>query len=141
MLLWYKALHVFFMIAWMVGIFYLPRLFVYNAQSQSPDVKAQLNIMQRRLWLFITPFAVLTLVFGVLLMYTYGYDWFKASLWMHVKLALVILFYIYHGYLYVLMKQFMQGKNTHGAKFYRFLNEVPVLAMLAIVVLVIVKPF
>ncbi len=141
MLLWYTALHVFFMIAWMAGIFYLPRLFVYNAQSDNPDVKAQLNIMQRRLWFFVTPFAVLTLVFGALLIYTYGREWFKLSIWMHVKLVIVILFYIYHVYLYVLMKRFLNNANNHSAKFYRFLNEVPVLALLAIVILAIVKPF
>jgi len=141
MLLWYKALHVFFMIAWMAGIFYLPRLFVYNAQSQSSEVKAQLNIMQRRLWFFVTPFSLLTLVFGVLLIYSYGYQWFALSLWLHVKLAIVVLFYIYHMYLYVLMKRFSNNANTHGPKFYRFLNEAPVLALLAIVILTIVKPF
>ncbi|MFT4652784.1 MAG: putative membrane protein [Patiriisocius sp.] len=141
MLLWYTALHVFFMIAWMAGIFYLPRLFVYNAQSNNLAVKEQLNIMQRRLWFFITPFAVLTLVFGILLIYTYGAQWFRVSLWMHVKLVIVILFYIYHIYLYILMKRFLNNANTHSAKFYRFLNEVPVLALLAIVILAIVKPF
>lgn len=141
MLLWYKALHIFFMIAWMAGIFYLPRLFVYNAQSSSSEVKAQLNIMQRRLWWFVTPFAVLTLLFGVLLIITYGMQWFALSVWMQVKLALVIIFYAYHIYLYVLMKRFLNNANTHSAKFYRFLNEVPVLVLLAIVILAIVKPF
>ena len=141
MLLWYKALHIFFMIAWMAGIFYLPRLFVYNAQSTSIEVKEQLNIMQRRLWFFVTPFAVLTLIFGILLIYTYGSEWLSLSIWMHVKLAIVILFYIYHVYLFVLMKRFIAHKNTHSAKFYRFLNEAPVLALLAIVILAVVKPF
>lgn len=141
MLLWYKALHIFFMVAWMAGIFYLPRLFVYNAESDVLEVKAQLNIMQRRLWMFVTPFAVLTLIFGLLLIYTYGREWFRASLWMHVKLAVVILFYIYHMYLYVLMKRFLNNSNTHSPKFYRFLNEAPVLALLAIVILAVVKPF
>lgn len=141
MLLWYTALHVFFMIAWMAGIFYLPRLFVYNAQSDNLAVKAQLNIMQRRLWFFVTPFAVLTLVFGILLIYTYGAQWFRVSFWMHIKLGIVILFYIYHIYLYVIMKRFLNNANTHSAKFYRFVNEIPVLALLAIVILAIVKPF
>jgi putative membrane protein len=141
MLLWYKALHVFFMIAWMAGVFYLPRLFVYNAQSDNPDVKAQLNIMQRRLWFFVTPFAALTLVFGLLLIYAYGAQWFALSHWMHVKLAIVVLFYIYHIYLYVLMRRFLNNANEHSAKFYRFLNEVPVLALLGIVILAIIKPF
>ena len=141
LLLWYKSLHVFFMVAWMAGLFYLPRLFVYNAQSTNNEVKAQLNIMQRRLWFFVTPFAVLTLVFGVLLIYQYGKDWFSLSTWLHVKLALVLGYYVYHIYLYVLMQRFSQGLNKHGHKFYRYLNEVPVLALLVIVLLAIAKPF
>lgn len=141
MILWYKALHVFFMVAWMAGIFYLPRLFVYNAESSSIAVKSQLNIMQRRLWFFVTPFALLTLIFGVLTIAEYGLDWFAASMWMHIKLAIVLLYYIYHAYLYVLMRRFNAGTNTHSAKFFRYLNEVPVLALLAIVILAVVKPF
>lgn len=141
MILWYKALHIFFMIAWMAGMFYLPRLYVYNAESSEASVKAQLNIMQRRLWLFITPFAVLTLVFGLLVIWEYGRDWFKASMWMHLKLVIVCVYYLYHAYLFVLMRQFIAGTDTHSAKFYRYLNEVPVLALLAIVILAVVKPF
>lgn len=141
MILWYKALHVFFMIAWMAGIFYLPRLFVYNAASDNTQVQDQLNIMQRRLWFFITPFAILTLVFGLLTIFEYGLDWFRASMWMHIKLAIVLLFYAYHVYLYSLMRKFSAGTNIHGAKFYRFLNEAPVIALLVIVILAIVKPF
>jgi len=129
------------MIAWMVGIFYLPRLFVYHAESKSAETKAQFVIMERRLWFFVTPFALLTLVFGVWTIYLYGVQWFQASSWMHAKLALVTLFYIYHVYLYVLLKRFARDSNTRSAKFYRYLNEVPVLALLAIVILAIVKPF
>lgn len=140
-MLWYKALHIFFMVAWMAGIFYLPRLFVYNTESTNPDVKAQLNIMQRRLWYFVTPFAVLTFVFGLLLIYSYGADWFRLSYWMHAKLFLVGLFYIYHIYLFVLMKRFLNNANNHSPRFYRFLNEAPVLALLGIILLAIIKPF
>lgn len=141
LLLWYKSLHVFFMVAWMAGLFYLPRLFVYNAESSNAEVKAQLNIMQRRLWFFVTPFAVLTLIFGVLLIVEYGRDWFRLSMWLHAKLVIVVFYYAYHAYLYVLMKKFLSNANTHSPKFYRFLNEAPVLALLAIVVLAIAKPF
>ncbi|WP_395340152.1 protoporphyrinogen oxidase HemJ [Ningiella sp. W23] len=140
-LLWLKALHVFFMIAWMAGIFYLPRLFVYHAATKEQVVRDQLKVMERRLWLFITPFAFLTLGFGIAAIYVYGADWLKASGWMHVKLLLVSLFYVYHFYLWHLMKRFARDENTHSPKFYRFLNEAPVLALLAIVVLAILKPF
>ncbi|MDC0602670.1 CopD family protein [Aliiglaciecola sp.] len=139
LLLWIKVLHVFFMVAWMAGIFYLPRLFVYHAQSQSQEVKDQFKIMERRLWFFVTPFALLTLVFGLVLIYLYGSDWFIASKWLHVKITLVILLYGYHFYLYRLLKIFARDENQHTAKFYRFLNEAPVLVLLAIIALAITK--
>lgn len=139
LLLWIKVLHVFFMVAWMAGIFYLPRLFVYHAQSQSQEVKDQFKIMERRLWFFVTPFALLTLVFGLVLIYLYGSGWFIASKWLHVKITLVILLYGYHFYLYRLLKIFARDENQHTAKFYRFLNEAPVLVLLAIIALAITK--
>ncbi|MGS2721634.1 CopD family protein [Paraglaciecola aestuariivivens] len=138
-LLWVKALHIFFMLAWMSGLFYLPRLMVYHAQSDHQAVKDQFNIMQRRLWLFVTPFALLTLFFGLWLIYLYGMQWFVAAKWLHIKLSLVLPLYLYHGYLYVLIKDFANNQNRHSARFYRFLNELPVLVVLAIVCLAVVK--
>ena len=108
---WLVALHVFFMVAWMAGLFYLPRIFVYHAQATEQVVKDTFNVMQRRLWWFVTPFAVLTLFFGVWLMAAYGKHWLKASTWLHVKLPIVALFYLYHGYLYHLHQQFVKGNN------------------------------
>jgi putative membrane protein len=140
-ILWLKAFHVFFMIAWMAGIFYLPRLFVYHAESQHQETKDQFKIMERRLWFFVTPFALLTLILGILIMYQYGVAWFKASAWLHAKLAIVALFYVYHFYLYSLLKTFAADKNTKSPRFYRMINELPVLALLAIVILAILKPF
>lgn len=140
-LLWLKALHIFFMVAWMAGIFYLPRLFVYHAQTQEVAVKEQFKIMERRLWFFITPFAVLTLVFGVWLIVAYGSQWLAASHWLHAKLLFVACLYGYHFYLYRLMRQFARDQNNHSSRFYRFLNEAPVLALLAIIVLAVTKPF
>ncbi|MBT1061990.1 protoporphyrinogen oxidase HemJ [Bowmanella sp. Y26] len=140
MILWFKALHVFFMVAWMAGIFYLPRLFVYHAQTDNQAVKDQFKVMERRLWWFVTPFAVLTLVFGLALIFTYGRDWFRASMWLHYKLVGVIAIYAYHFYLYRLLKQFAKDENRHSPRFYRFLNEAPVLILLAIVCLAVVKP-
>lgn len=140
-ILWLKALHIFFMVAWMAGIFYLPRLFVYHAQSQSEEINAQFKIMERRLWWFVLPFALLTFIFGVALIYQYGLGWLAASHWLHAKLLLVLLVYGYYGYLFVLMKRFERDGNRHGHKFYRFLNEAPVLIFLAIIVLAVLKPF
>ena len=127
-ILWLKALHLFFMIAWMAGIFYLPRLFVYHAETDNQAVRDQFKIMERKLWFFITPFALLTLVFGVSLIYQYGTTWLASSGWLHVKL---LLFY--------LLKAFARDENTHSSRFYRFLNEAPVLVLLAIVSLAVVK--
>jgi putative membrane protein len=129
------------MIAWMAGIFYLPRLFVYHAETKEQVVRDQFKVMERRLWLFITPFALLTLVLGIAIIYVYGGPWLGASAWLHAKLALVALFYAYHMYLWHLVKVFARDENTHSPKFYRFLNEAPVLALLAIVILAILKPF
>ncbi len=141
MILWLKALHIFFMVAWFAGIFYLPRLFVYHAEATEQNVRDQFKIMERRLWFFVTPFAVLTLVFGLALIHVYGMAWFKASGWLHIKLALVLAIYGYHFYLYKLVKQFARDENTRSSKFYRFLNEAPVLVLLSIVILAVVKPF
>ena len=141
MILWLKALHIFFMVAWFAGIFYLPRLFVYHAQTSEPAVKEQFMTMERRLWFFVTPFALLTAVFGIWLITIYGTQWLAASGWLHAKLTLVAALYIYHFYLYRLVKQFARDENTHSAKFYRIINEVPVLVLLAVIILAVVKPF
>lgn len=140
-LLWIKALHIFFMVAWMAGIFYLPRLFVYFAENEDPNLRKVFNVMQRRLWFFVAPFALLTLIFGVWLIAIYGMDWFRASTWLHVKLALLVGLYVYYGYLYKIMRDLANGRNIRSSKFYRILNEAPVLVLLAIVILAIVKPF
>ncbi len=139
-MLWLKALHLFFMVAWFAGIFYLPRLFVYHADASNRQVQDTFVIMQRRLWWFVTPFAVLTLVFGAALMHSYGGAWIKASPWLHIKLTLVALLYVYHGYLYLLHRDFARRQNRHSARFYRVLNEAPVLVLFAIIVLAVVKP-
>ncbi|ABG39076.1 conserved hypothetical protein 701 [Paraglaciecola sp. T6c] len=138
-ILWLKALHIFFMIAWMAGIFYLPRIFVYHAQTDNQAVRDQFKTMERKLWFFITPFALLTLIFGLSLIYQYGASWLAHSGWLHAKLLLVALLYGYHFYLYHLVKVFARDENKHSSRFYRFLNEAPVLILLAIVCLAVVK--
>ncbi|MFC3122350.1 CopD family protein [Agaribacter flavus] len=140
-ILWLKAFHLFFMVAWMAGLFYLPRLFVYHASSSEAAVKEQFKIMERRLWLFVTPFSLLTLVFGVLIIFQYGTSWLANSAWLHAKLTLVALFYAYHFYLWHLVKVFAKDENKHSPRFFRFLNEMPVFAFFGIVALAVVKPF
>ena len=140
-ILWLKAFHVVFMVAWFAGIFYLPRLFVNHAETDSQAVKDHLKGMERRLLYFVTPFAIFTVLLGVALIYSYGFDWFVASKWLHIKLLLVLLLLAYHGYCFILVKAFQNDKNTRSGKFYRLFNELPVLVLLAIIILVYIKPF
>lgn len=140
-ILWLKAFHIFFMVAWFAGIFYLPRLFVYHAENKDSNTSETLKVMERRLLYFVTPFAIFTLVFGVLLIMAYGAEWFRVSGWLHTKLLLVTLLYIYHGYCFKLLADFKRDRNQRSSKFYRIFNEIPVLILLAIVILAVVKPY
>ena len=136
-----KALHIAFMVAWFAGIFYLPRLFVYHAGNTSVEVDAQFKVMERRLLYFVTPFAVLTALFGVWLIHLYGAAWFAASHWLHAKLTLVLLLYIYHGYCFKLLADFKHNRNRRSPRFYRFFNETPVILLFANILLAVAKPF
>ncbi|XPF92531.1 CopD family protein [Colwellia sp. RE-S-Sl-9] len=140
-LLWLKAFHVAFMTAWFAGVFYLPRLFVNHAETQSKEVAEHLKGMEKRLLYFITPFAFLTIGLGIALINYYGIDWFIASKWLHVKLSLVILVVIYHIYCFKLVNDFQNDKNTKSGRFYRLFNELPVFALFGIIILAYVKPF
>ncbi|MGM0480902.1 MAG: protoporphyrinogen oxidase HemJ [Pseudomonadota bacterium] len=140
-ILWVKAFHVIFMVAWFAGIFYLPRLFVYHAMNEHSAVHEQFKVMERKLLLFVTPFAILTLVFGLLLIFAYGSGWFAASGWMHTKLLLVALLYVYHGYCFKVLADFKNNRNKRSHRFYRIFNEVPVLILFAVVILAVVKPY
>ncbi|WP_448245360.1 protoporphyrinogen oxidase HemJ [Thalassotalea agariperforans] len=139
-ILWLKAFHVIFMVAWFAGIFYLPRLFVNHAETNNQAIAEHLKGMEKRLLYFITPFAFLTLIFGILVIYQMGMEWFKVSKWLHIKLTLVIILFIYHAYCFKLLQTFKQDKNTRSGKFYRIFNEVPVLILFAIIILAYVKP-
>jgi len=138
--LWFKAFHVIFMVAWFAGIFYLPRLFVNHAETSSVEVCEQLKGMEKRLLYFITPFAIFTVLLGLALIYSYGYAWFVAAKWLHIKLTLVIVLLMYHGYCFKLVKTFQQDNNTRSGKFYRVFNEIPVLALFAVILLAYIKP-
>lgn len=139
-ILWLKALHVFFMVAWFAGIFYLPRLFVNHAESENKDIVNQLKGMEKRLLYFVTPFGVLTIALGITLITHYGTEWFSQAKWLHIKITLVTILVIYHGYCFKLLKDFQQDKNTRSGRFYRVFNEVPVLILLAVIILAYVKP-
>jgi len=133
-----KSLHIVFMVTWFAGLFYLPRLFVYHAQSEDVVSQERFKVMERKLfWGIATPGAVLTVVFGLWL----WLGWFQgAGLWLHAKLALVLVLVGYHAWCGKLMLDFRHGRNRHGHVWFRWFNEVPVLFLVAIVLLVVFKP-
>ncbi|MBU2870352.1 protoporphyrinogen oxidase HemJ [Colwellia sp. E2M01] len=139
-ILWFKAFHVIFMVAWFAGIFYLPRLFVNHAETTSKEVSQHLKGMEKRLLYFVTPFAIFTLLLGLTIIYAYGNAWFVAAKWLHIKITLVIILFIYHGYCFKLVNTFAQDKNARSGRFYRIFNEIPVLILFAVIILAYVKP-
>ena len=140
MYLWIKAFHIIFVICWFAGVFYLPRLFVHHAMSEDTATRARLSLMEGKLYRFVTPFAFLSLGFG-LWMVALNPDFYLTSGWFHVKFTLIILLFAYHFYCGKLVKQFALGNNTRSHVFYRIFNELPVLALFTIVILAVVKPF
>lgn len=137
-MLWVKWLHIVFMVAWFAGLFYLPRLFVYHAQSSDMASRERFKVMECKLYYGIMgPGAVLTVVFGLWLWLGYG-PW---SYWIHAKLALVLVLIAYHLYCGKLLKAFAQDRNTKSHAWFRWFNEFPVLILFAAVWLVLFKPF
>ena len=134
-----KSLHIIFMVAWYAGLFYLPRLFVYHSTATDAIGIERFKVMERRLYRGImTPSAVLTIVFGLWLWLGYGIT----GGWLHAKLALVAVLVVFHAWLGKLVADFAADRNTHGDKFYRWINEIPALPILiAVVFLVVMKPF
>ncbi|MXY15275.1 MAG: protoporphyrinogen oxidase HemJ [Proteobacteria bacterium] len=139
-MLWIKAFHIVFVITWFAGLFYLPRLFVYHAMSTDQASLERFKIMERKLFRGImTPSAVLALLSGIGLLHFVPS--FLHTGWMALKLALVGLLIFYHVWCGVILKAFREDRNTRSHVWYRWFNEAPVLALVAIVVLVVVKPF
>ena len=134
-MLWIKALHIVFMVSWFAGLFYLPRLFVYHAQSGDPATRATFEVMERKLYRGIMmPTMVLTVAFGTWLWLGYGIT----GGWLHAKVALVALLVGYHFWLGKLRLDLARGVNTRSHVFFRWINEVPLAFLVAIVVLVLV---
>lgn len=136
-MLWIKSLHIIFMVTWFAGLFYLPRLFVYHAMSNDPTSIDRFKIMEWKLFFGImTPGAILTLAFGVWLWLDYDFS----GLWLDVKLGLVLVLIVYHLYCGKLLFDFKHDRNTHSHVFYRWFNEIPVILLVAIILLVELKP-
>lgn len=142
LLAYIKAFHLIAVIAWMAGLLYLPRLFVYHAMSAKGSEQSEtFKVMERRLLRAITtPAMIATWVLGLVLAFSGLIDWSRDG-WFHLKLILVLLLSAYHGALAKWTKDFALDRNTHSARFYRVANEVPTLLMIGIVILVIVRPF
>ena len=141
-MLWVKALHIIFVVTWFSAMFYLPRLFVYHAMTEDQAGKDRFKIMERKLYRGImTPSALLTLIFGIWLVSYYPLDQIASMVWLHAKLTLVLLLFAYHGICGSMVRKFAADKNERSHTYYRWFNELPVLALIAIVILVVVKPF
>jgi putative membrane protein len=139
-MLWIKAFHIIFVVTWLAALFYLPRLFVYHAMSNDAISLERFKIMERKLYFGIAmPGAILATIFGVWL-FTLNYDVYLQLSWMHAKLAFVLLLWVYHFMCNRYRKQFLHDKNQHSHVFYRWFNEVPVVILIAVVILVVVKP-
>jgi protoporphyrinogen IX oxidase len=141
-MLWVKAFHTIFMVTWFAGLFYLPRLFVYHAMSQDDISIERFKIMERKLFYGImTPGALITLILGFWMLFDYAWQTYHLMYWLDIKLALVTVLLVYHGWCWKLLQDFKHDRNQHSHVWYRVFNELPVLLLIAIVILVIVKPF
>jgi putative membrane protein len=139
-MLWLKALHIVGVVSWFAALLYLPRLFVYHAQIVDDAVgNARFKVMERKLFALMTIAAVLAIGFGVAML-ALAPDYLLMR-WLHVKLALVLVLVGYHGACFALLQQFAADRNSHSERWYRMFNEVPALLLVAIVILVVVKPF
>ena len=136
---WLKAFHIIFMVTWFAGLFYLPRLFVYHAMAEDAATRDHLKIMERKLYKFITPLMWLMVGFGVWLIIVNGWVWFSLQAWLHIKLFLVVILIAYHFYCGKIMRDFQDDQNVRGHVFYRWVNEIPVLFLFAIVILAVIK--
>jgi putative membrane protein len=140
-MLWIKALHIVFLVTWFAGLFYLPRLFVYHADTHDEISHQRFLVMERKLFIIMTIGAVLTALFGIWMLYAYAWASYQKSVWLIAKLILVGLLIAYHLYCWRIMQGFRAGTARHSHVFYRWINEIPALLLIAIVLLAVAKPF
>ena len=140
----FKSIHLIAVISWMVGLLYLPRIFVYHseaiANNKSEDLMSTFKIMERRLFIYImNPAMIVSWIFGILLIHTIGMDNFN-FLWLQLKLIFVIILTIYHFFLFQCLKKFAENNNSYSSRFYRIINEIPTVILIAIVFIIVFKP-
>ena len=140
----FKSIHLIAVISWMAGLLYLPRIFVYHSESiinkKSEDLISTFKIMERRLFLYImNPAMIVSWIFGILLIYTIGFENFN-NLWLKVKLLLVVLLTTYHFFLFNCLKKFAEDINSYSSKFYKIINEIPTVLLIIIIFVIVYKP-
>ena len=140
----FKSIHLIAAISWMVGLLYLPRIFVYHSEAvrdnKSKDLTSAFMVMERRLFIYImNPAMIVSWIFGVLLIYTIGMHNFS-FIWLQLKLVFVIILTIYHFFLFQCLRKFTENNNSFSPKFYRIINEIPTVLLIGIVLVVVFKP-
>ncbi|MEC9405790.1 MAG: CopD family protein [Abyssibacter sp.] len=140
-MLWIKAFHIILMVTWFAGLFYLPRLFVYHAQAVDPIGQDRFKTMERKLLVIMTIGAVGTVLTGLWLLLGWWASALPQAGWLHVKLTAVVALIAYHVWLWKLVRVFGADANRRSDRFYRIVNEVPAILLIAIVIMAIVKPF
>lgn len=139
-MLWIKAFHIIFVICWFAGIFYLPRLFVYHAMAEDNATREHLKVMERKLYRFMTPFAIGSVVFGAW-MASYNWSFYWQANWFILKVLLVLTLVGYHLACGYFVRRLAEDKCDQSHVFFRWFNELPVLVLFTVVILVVVKPF
>ena len=140
----FKSIHLIAIISWMAGLLYLPRIFVYHseavAKSKSENLISTFKVMEKRLFIYImNPSMVASWIFGGLLIHTIGIN-NLSSLWLQLKLLFVVILTIYHFFLFQCLRKFTENINTYSPKFYRVINEIPTVLLIAIILVVVFKP-
>ena len=136
----FKALHLIAIISWMAGLLYLPRIFVYHAETKSDEVKNTFKVMERRLFVYImNPAMILSWLFGLILIHSIGIRSFS-EFWLVAKIVLVLLLTFYHFFLFNCLNKFSLDRNERSSKFFRVINEVPTVLLIVIIFLVVFKP-
>ena len=140
----FKSIHLVAVTSWMVGLLYLPRIFVYHSESienkKSEDLMSTFKIMERRLFIYImNPAMIASWIFGVLLIHSIGTD-NLSSLWLQLKLLFVIILTMYHFFLFQCLRKFAENNNSYTSRFYRIINEIPTVILIVIVFIIVFKP-
>jgi len=140
----FKSIHLIAVFSWMAGLLYLPRIFVYHSESiknkKSEDLMSTFKVMERRLFIYImNPAMIVSWIFGILLIHSISAD-NLSNLWLQLKLFFVIILTIYHFFLFNCLRKFIKNSNAHSPKFYKIINEIPTILLIAVIFIIVFKP-